>query len=152
MRFLGIAAILSAFALGSYGVVTNPTLVANIANVIAAADSNLQDCLSAISREQGSTLTTKDISVTRAQINTDEEPDYLLQLSGDTYCGTTGCVYEICINKEGTATKIAFGYAAQGITVAETITNGMHSLVLNSGVTLEWDGERYSLADTSDSR
>ena len=147
MRFLGIVATLGAFTLGSYGIVTNPTLVANMANVIAAADSSLQDCLSAISREQGSTVTTKDVSVIRAQIDTDEQPDYVLRLSGDPYCGTTGCVYEICIKKDGTAAKVAFGYAAQNITVAETVTNGMHSILLNSGVTLEWDGERYDLAD-----
>ncbi len=147
MRFLGILTIIGAFALGGYGVVTNPTVVKNLANVMAATDSNLQDCLRSISAAQGDTMSVEDVSVTRAKIDMDANPDYILKLGGDAYCGTTGCVHEICLDDGSTATKIAFGYAAPDIKVTETISNNMHSLLLGSGVTLEWDGERYILAD-----
>ncbi len=138
MFFVALVGILSMTA------VTSDT-IRNTASVIFSEDTSLKRCLQEIEgNAQNKSIDTYKIQ--RIAVNADERKDIIVQNTDTDACGSVGCIYEIClVNFEGEITRIPFGFAAQTITVSQTINNGMHDIILNGNGTtlLQWDGEIY---------
>lgn len=100
------------------------------------------ECISQISEEENK------FKLTQVIINSDFKDDAILQYTKEPQCGNAGCVYELCIsNADGTYTHTPFGYAGHSIAVKNTITEGMHDLMLNNdkNASMVWDGSTYVL-------
>jgi hypothetical protein len=135
--------LLSVVMLGYQVISGGAAYIPNLAAVVAATDSSWQSCLQQISDTHGHTIDTSDAQVTRTKIDTDASTDYLIELTGDNFCGSAGCIFEICLARDTEAKHVPFGYAATSVEVTEGIENGMRDLVLNGQHTLRWSGESY---------
>lgn len=92
-----------------------------------------------------------DFSILPAEINSDSNLDAFVKFKTKPECGTAGCVVEICISEGNNQfTYVPFGFAAQTVHTMNTLTNGMHDLLLNNDphLTMSFNGEAYVLSDT----
>ena len=90
----------------------------------------------------------EDYSVTREDLNRDKIDDYIVSIQTSDFCGSAGCVHELCIfDGVGELEEINFGLAAHTVHKLETVTNGMHDLELNENTELHlrWNENRYEL-------
>lgn len=89
-----------------------------------------------------------DFDISTAKINNDEIPDAVIRYTNPGYCGSAGCVYELCVSdRAGLYTYVPFSIAAHVLVVSETVTNDVHDIELNNDPHLlfTWDGSRYVL-------
>ena len=118
----------------------------NIASVIFSQDTTLTDCLQdiALSKQNKSIDTYR---VQREPVNVDSQADIIIQDTSANACGSVGCIYDICLVDKGESNRIPFGFAAQTLTITDSISEGMHDIILEFNekekTLLQWDGERY---------
>ncbi|MFT5849509.1 MAG: hypothetical protein ACI9H6_000318 [Patiriisocius sp.] len=114
-----------------------------MASVITGTDSRVSQCIQALPESKRDTP--YDSISTR--LNTDSHKDIILKASGEAYCGSAGCAYELCVVKNSVVTNIPFGYAAEELQVSNTLTNGMYDIQLlgKSNTNFQWDGTHYAV-------
>lgn len=118
--------------------------LAQYASVITSFENReLSECIATFSTEAATTF-----SIQREDINSDNIPDAVIRHTDETSCGNAGCVHELCISDRSAFTHVPFSYAAHDLSVKETLTNGMHDIVLNNDdeqLYMTWDGISYVL-------
>lgn len=113
----------------------------NLATVILGSTDMAGQCIALISSES----TLKDYKVTKARINTDSKKDYILKGDTDTLCGSTGCIYRLCLVRDTVVTILPFMYAAERLEIKSTTNGDMHDIHLagKSEADLQWNGTKY---------
>lgn len=120
----------------------------NVASVFLGTTATERACLEAIQTVHGSSVTKESVLLTKTNIQTNRNPDYIAQLTSDAYCGTNGCLFEICTtNAQGEASVINLGYAGMSLTPASTNSNGMFDLILNDDFRLSWTDGQYTIVE-----
>tara|TARA_B100000745_G_scaffold299643_1_gene250951 strand:+ start:2178 stop:2618 length:441 start_codon:yes stop_codon:yes gene_type:complete len=116
-----------------------------LAAVITGVESTEAACIEAINQRDGSLLDASAYTGTYTRVNNDKKKDIVLRNTTDAYCGSAGCVYEICLVNDSGVQLIPFSYAAQDLRVLDSITDTMHDIELTgkSDVRLVWDYSRY---------
>jgi len=116
-----------------------------IATVIKSGNTAAAQCVEAVNQRDQNTLTLEAYEVATQRVNSDNRKDVILKNTTDTFCGSAGCVYEICLQDEDRVNLIAFSYAANDLKVLGSITEDMHDIALTgkSDVHLVWDHGRY---------
>jgi len=118
--------------------------VRNMAAVITNQHTSLfKECISSFSDKS-----IDEFETTLVNLNADKVKDGIIRHTGGEYCGSGGCVYELCLSEDkGNYTHVSFGFAAQSLTVKETSTNGFRDLILNNDddLHMSWNGTAYSL-------
>lgn len=115
------------------------------AAVITGTDTDVDACIAAIYERDQITLTDAAYEVTYEHVDADKRKDIILKNTSEKYCGSAGCVFEICLIADSGVELIAFSYAAQDITILDSLTQQMHDIQLTgkSNVTLVWDTSNY---------
>jgi len=143
-----IALSILGFVFISSGILFSQT---DLSETLAAAITSTTDpssaCVEELNQIHGTTLTNDLLNITSVRLNDDKRTDYLVEKKSPEFCGSTGCIFELCVVTAGEATIIPFGLAAEKLTIKETLTNGMHDLQLQgqSTTNLTWDTERYTV-------
>lgn len=123
----------------------NFDVVSNVASVLGSQqNTTYRACIREFSDQDYSSFT-----ITKADINTDDKKDAIVQSTEESLCGTAGCITQLCVSTpQGEYAYIPFGYATKEIKIAETVTLLMHDLVLNNdeNATMIWDGLQYQLS------
>lgn len=116
-----------------------------LATVITKENSPEAACIKAVNQRDGSMLDSSAYTSKRTRINNDKEKDVILRNTTDAFCGSVGCVYEICLVEGTTVELIPFSYATQDLHVLDSITNTMHDIELRgkSDARLVWYYTRY---------
>ncbi len=128
------------------GYAASRTLIAytdgNLASVFSSQRKILYaECISSFSNEP-----LHAFAVTQAHLNTDTQPDAIVQYMQGPSCGSAGCVFELCVWDDAQGyIHVPFGLAAKELTVREVVNNGMKDLMLNQELTMTWDGTKYVL-------
>jgi hypothetical protein len=101
------------------------------------------ECISAFSDAPLQSFT-----ISKEDLNDDGKVDALVAYTEGDACGSAGCIYELCVSKNGTYAHVPFGFAAKSITIEETMSNGMKDVILNNDEALQmsWDGTHYVLS------
>ncbi len=137
VALVGTGVLATSFATGS-----------NLASVFSATSATARACTEALIAVHGTALTADDIALTEANITTSGSNDYIARLTSDAFCGTNGCVYELCTtNSSGEAQLINFGYAGTSLAPAGTYNDGMVDLLLNDEFRLTWTDGQYTIAE-----
>lgn len=140
---IGIATVL--LLIGVFSFVDLGRIGGISAQLIASQQFALyEDCIKSFSEEKPSAF-----SITPVAVNQDGIDDALIQYKEGSQCGNAGCMFEMCVSKNPqTFVHVPFGFAAHSIVMKETITDGMHDLMLNgqSSLTMKWDGNAYALS------
>lgn len=134
--------------LGAGLLATSFMSTANLASVFSATGAAATACSDALIAAHGQALTKEDIVLLRTNITTSGESDHIAQLTSDTFCGTNGCVFEICTRAaDGTTELINFGYAGTSLKPASTNNEGKFDLILNDEFRLTWSNGQYTIVD-----
>ena len=89
-----------------------------------------------------------ELEMQYTMVNTDTRRDIIAVVRSDETCGSGGCVMTIFIQNELKAFEpIDFRYAVVSIDVEDTITRGMHDLMINGSkdTRLIWNDISYVL-------
>ncbi len=115
----------------------------NLASVIAAQDGSTKECLG-ILQEQYPILSKEAATTVRSDINGDDVDDRIVHLTDSAYCGTNGCITEIClVDGSNDVTPIPFAYATNNFEVLTTKTNNYYDIKINNNIIVSWDGTHY---------
>ncbi len=139
------------FGLGGAAILGLSFMAANLAtdgSLLAAVgsfgNSVRETCTGLVTAEHPG-ITSEQLSLEGVAINDTKGDDYLVRLSGDAYCGSAGCIHELCVNANGEAMLVPFGYAAKNIGILSTTgSNNYRDVELNGEMTLSFDGNRYN--------
>lgn len=120
-----------------------------VATLIVAETDAYQQCLDSLAShypELQQLEERENLHVLRRQLEvTNNTPDLIFQLTDAKTCGTTGCIYELCLRDQSASRLVPFSLAGQKLEVLESSNNGMYDLRLTTTdqLRLEWDGEHY---------
>ncbi len=91
-----------------------------------------------------------DLEISFLDLNVDDHDDAFIQYTKGDACGSTGCVYELCMYDSGSYTHVPFGIAGTAIEAKQTMTNGMRDLEIKNDekFRLVWNGTNYDLEHT----
>lgn len=136
-----VAAVLLTTA--SVGVSVSDTM--SLASVITGTSGVASKCVFAINERDGTALTTSDYETEYQDIDNNGTKDAVLKNTQDAYCGSAGCVFEICLVEGNEVVLLPFSYAAEKLSIKNTYTNNMRDidLVGKSRIKLVWDYTRY---------
>lgn len=108
----------------------------------------LKDCLAALTNRTGDTYLTTDVTAAQATFDPAAARGLIIQSKVPADCGSAGCVFRVCEQKQGTTILLPFQYAGQQLHTDVTMTNGMHDLTLRTNkqttIVFTWDGEHYA--------
>lgn len=93
-------------------------------------------------------LTPGAVAMERVDLDDDGADDYIVEFTAEKYCGSGGCLYELCNSNEGGGVEhVPFGFAAHSLTVQHTLTGGMRDIMVNDNgsLLLQWNGTKYEL-------
>jgi|GEM_PF-7039731 len=88
-------------------------------------------------------------STNRIHVDDVDPIDMVVQLEGDAHCGNTGCRYELCTIVGEEVIAVPFGFAGNSIESSSVVTNNRRNMIIysiNGDTELEWDGNRYLMA------
>ncbi len=114
----------------------------SVANVITATSNIHGACFDQVAKLHTNANRTESTSI-KADLNDDGSDDHIITLTDTASCGTSGCITELCIADNGTATLIPFGYATNEVRVLETRNANYFDLMINEAITVSFDGTRY---------
>lgn len=89
-----------------------------------------------------------EIDMKYTRVNTDDKRDIIAVVRSDETCGSGGCIMTIFLQNEVKEFEpIDFRYAVGSIAVEDTITRGMHDLMVNGSrdTKLIWNDHSYVL-------
>lgn len=113
------------------------------AQLIQSQTVAFEDCIQTFEKSRETKFTIQSV-----KINIDSTDDGLISYTEGQHCGTAGCSFELCISHaDGTYHHVPFGYVAQSARILDTITQGMHDIMLNDdqSLTMVWNGDAYIL-------
>lgn len=138
-------------SLGATAILSLSFFAANLATggalmaAVGSVGNNVRDTCAELIANKHPGVDTSTLTFEGAAVNDTRGDDYLVRLSGEAYCGSAGCIHELCLNDGDSVRLIPFGYAAKNLGVLGTTgSNNYRDIELNGEMTLSFDGNRYS--------
>lgn len=116
-----------------------------LAAVVTGANNQADKCIEAVNTRDGLELNSSDYEVRYDHVNSGGGKDVIIKNVNEEYCGSVGCVFEICLVDDSEVELISFSYAGERLEVLDSLSNNMHDLLLegNNDTRLTWDYSRY---------
>ena len=116
-----------------------------LAAAITGVNGTAKSCIIALNERDGTELTAGDFEIEYARINVDSQNDVILKNISDSYCGSAGCVFELCLVSGDSVELLPFSYAGNELEVLATQNDQMYDIALTgkTETRLVWDFGRY---------
>jgi len=82
------------------------------------------------------------LEITKADLNSDGRPDYILGTSGPGLQGSAGGDFKVYMSS-GDGHSIVANWLAHSVKVGDATTNGVRNLILDDRVRFVWNGKEY---------
>ena len=142
MKLLLTSAFVACVVVFGFATVNN---AGGLASVITGVSTQADSCIEAVNTRDGLELDSSDYDVRYEHVDSKGNKDVIIQNVNQEYCGSAGCVFEICLVHDDNIELISFSYAGEKLEVLDSLSNNMHDLLLkgSNDTKLTWDYSRY---------